>query len=387
MGRVYLARHTRLQRVCAVKVLTASIVRADPWRLELFFTEARAAARLTHPSIVTVHSIGSDRGYHFIELEFVDGPSLGKKALGQGPLSVREGTKYMADVARGLHRAHEGGIVHADIKPDNILISSIGLAKLADFGLARSLHEQPSISFRRVGTPRFMAPEVFAGSAPTPASDIYSLGASFFVVLTGASPYPGGTMSELEQSLARLPVPRLDQHRDDIPTGLADLVESMMAKDPADRPVGDASLARQLREWSVRSIPIEEIIENGLAGSDIAWSLESKGFRFDVPLPLGRQQRVFGELTQCEETRDSLLSLWTPCAPADDSFHPYVLGLNARLSVGAVSIRDYEGRPFYVMVETLRRETLDPLEVRTAVQNLGRSADVVERLITGADRH
>jgi serine/threonine-protein kinase len=388
MGRVYLARHTRLFRVCAVKVLTASIVRADPWRLDLFFTEARAAARLSHPSIVTVHSLGSDRGYHFIELEFVDGASLGTRVWGAGPLSVREATKYFADVACGLKRAHEGGVVHADIKPDNILVTIDGLAKLADFGLARSLHERPSMEFQRVGTPRFMAPEVFAGSAPTPASDVYSLGASFYVVLTGESPFLAETLIELEYALRHHPVPRVDEKRPEIPKGLADLIERMMSKDPADRPLCDDSLVRALREWSVRVIPVEEIVEQALVGTGIEWTQTGTGaFTFDIPLPLGRQQRIFGELTKCEDTSDPLLSLWTPCAPADASYHPYVLSLNSRLSVGAVSIREHEGKQFYVMVESLRRESLDPSEVRSAVVNLARSADVVERLLTGKDRH
>jgi serine/threonine protein kinase len=388
MGRVYLARHSRLHRVCAVKVLTASIVRADPWRLDLFFTEARSAARLSHPSIVTVHSLGSDRGYHFIELEFVDGASLGTRLWGAGPLTVREATKYFADVASGLRRAHEGGIVHADIKPDNILVTSDGLAKLADFGLARSLHERQTTEFRRVGTPRFMAPEVFAGSAPTPASDVYSLGASFYVVLTGESPFPAETLVELEYAHRHQPIPRVDEKRQEIPRGLADLIGRMMSKDPADRPLCDDSLVEALREWSVRAIPVEEIIEQALGGTEIECVRDNEGaFTFDIPLPLGRKQRIFGELTECEDTSDPLLSLWTPCAPADVSYHPYVLGLNSRLSVGAVSIREHEGKQFYVMVESLRRESLDPSEVRTAVQNLARSADVVERLLTGKDRH
>ncbi len=377
-----------MHRVCAVKVLTASIVRADPWRLDLFFTEARSAARLSHPSIVTVHSLGSDRGYHFIELEFVDGASLGTRLWGAGPLTVREATKYFADVASGLRRAHEGGIVHADIKPDNILVTSDGLAKLADFGLARSLHERQTTEFRRVGTPRFMAPEVFAGSAPTPASDVYSLGASFYVVLTGESPFPAETLVELEYAHRHQPIPRVDEKRQEIPRGLADLIGRMMSKDPADRPLCDDSLVEALREWSVRAIPVEEIIEQALGGTEIECVRDNEGaFTFDIPLPLGRKQRIFGELTECEDTSDPLLSLWTPCAPADVSYHPYVLGLNSRLSVGAVSIREHEGKQFYVMVESLRRESLDPSEVRTAVQNLARSADVVERLLTGKDRH
>ncbi|MCA9582552.1 MAG: serine/threonine protein kinase, partial [Myxococcales bacterium] len=191
MGVVYLARNLRLQRLCALKVLSPrqSLQHID--YVERFEHEGRAAAALVHPNIVTTHAIGCVGDLHFLEMEYVSGQSLQKeidRTRGIGPLRT---TQMAVGIAEGLSVAHRLGIVHRDLKPDNVLVTPAGLPKIADFGLAKQIHSASLGKTRLAGTPHFMASELFDGAEATPASDVFALGVCCYLMLTGCYPFDG----------------------------------------------------------------------------------------------------------------------------------------------------------------------------------------------------
>ncbi len=197
MGAVYKARQTSLDRTVAVKILPPEIGR-DPAFAERFSREARAMARLNHPSIVTVHEFGRRGDYYFFLMEFVDGASL-RQRLEAGPVTPREALAVIPQICDALQYAHDQGVVHRDIKPDNILLDRRGRVKIADFGLAKLLlgAEEGDLALaaamlatgRAVGTPQYMAPEQLANPREVDhRADIYSLGVVFYQLLTGELP-------------------------------------------------------------------------------------------------------------------------------------------------------------------------------------------------------
>lgn len=396
MGRVYLAWHYRLERLCALKVIAPELARFEPRRLEMFFSEARAAAQLVHPHVVTVHSLGHDRGYHFIEMEYVKGHSLHELATRPEPLPVERACRIVAQTAQALAAAHERSLVHADVKPDNVLVRDQGWAKLSDFGLARAKSasgggsgggEGGGSPSPLVGTPPFMAPELFARAAPHVASDIYALGATLFTALVGHPPFQPATLAEAHALHERAPPPSPSAERGEVPSDLDELVRAMLAKRPADRPGGCDQLAEALGEIADRLTDPGQVIAAAMKGLDATWSEEAGRFALDIPLGGGRHQVVYAELLEAQSAARQLLSFWTPCAPAAGGHDRFVLELNGRLPFGAVSIRAWRGCPYYVMVENHPRGTLDVATVRAAVRHLAQAADEVEQRIIGLDSH
>jgi serine/threonine protein kinase len=190
MGRVYLALHTGLHRQCALKILSPRLIADDEDYVRHFQQEGRATAAIVHPNIVTVHAIGESDGLHFIEMEFVTGRSLQQAIDDQRRLSPLRATTMAAHIAEGLSVAHRTDIVHRDLKPDNILLTQHRIPKIADFGLAKRIATRANDDDERLaGTPNFMAPELFNGQPATPASDVYALGVSYFLMLTGRVPF------------------------------------------------------------------------------------------------------------------------------------------------------------------------------------------------------
>jgi serine/threonine protein kinase len=165
MGRVYRASHMGLHRPCAVKVMNPGLVARQPQVRERFWAEARAVAQLLHPHVVTVHNLGSDRGFHFIEMEYVPGGvSLRDQIIREGPFDAVRASVLVRQVLLALEAAHRSGLVHRDVKPANVLMSNIGHAKLADFGLVRRSGEVSRAGLPVGGTPTYMAPELFEGA-------------------------------------------------------------------------------------------------------------------------------------------------------------------------------------------------------------------------------
>src|SRR5262245_53656526 len=199
MGEVYEADQTALQRRVALKVLREELVN-DPTYLQRFQAEARTIARIQHPNIVSVITIGEREGTHFMAMEFVDGRNLRDHIARQGALEEKDAVAILKKTAAALQRAHEEGVVHRDVKPENILITRRtpnrpSEVKVADFGRARRMAGDVSVtqSGMTMGTPLYMSPEQIRGQTVDPRSDVYSLGVTAYHMLAGEPPYSGET--------------------------------------------------------------------------------------------------------------------------------------------------------------------------------------------------
>src|SRR5258708_3444369 len=237
MGSVYLCEHVLMRRRVALKVLPSDKVN-DPVILERFYREARAVAALDHRNIVRAHDIDHDAGLHFLVLEFVDGSSLQHIVEKFGALPIPRAVNAMRQTADGLQHAHEAGLVHRDIKPGNLLLDRLGLVKVLDLGLARFFDDENGNITRQhnlqhvLGTADYLAPEqALDSSAVDIRGDIYSLGVTFYFILTGRSPYRDGSVSQkLMWHQMSAPTPILD-YRPDLPKRLAAVVATVIEKD------------------------------------------------------------------------------------------------------------------------------------------------------------
>lgn len=253
MGVVFRAQDPDLRRDVAIKVLTKQFVRNQKrtYRLEQFIREAQSAAKLSHPNSVTVFEINKDHGWYFIAMELVAGGTLYQAvAKKRGRLPIDKACEWIAQAADALSAAHRLGIVHRDVKPSNLMIASDGRLKVTDFGLAQ-LHDPENdfeLPTKAVGTPFWMSPEQCRGESATGASDIYSLGAVLFFVLTGEVPFPGKTKKEilLRQQKELVPDPRM--HRKDIPEACVQIIQQCMEKDPRSRYKDAGEMAAGLRQ-------------------------------------------------------------------------------------------------------------------------------------------
>ncbi|MEW6356942.1 MAG: protein kinase [Planctomycetota bacterium] len=233
MGAVYLAEQVSLQRKVALKLISPEAA-TDQEYVARFKREATSAAQLVHPNIVQVHSIGEHEGLWYIAMEYVAGKSVGDMLKERNPMDVAEAANYIAQALKGLARAHSLGIIHRDIKPDNLMVNSDGEVKIADFGLARMKTAQDislTVSGAVMGTPHYMSPQQAEGEKLNQQADIYSLGATFYHMVTGATPFAGDSaMSVLYKagtSKAELPYKRNPA----VPIELSRLIMKMMARD------------------------------------------------------------------------------------------------------------------------------------------------------------
>jgi len=232
MGIVYLAREVRLDRPVAIKVLPPTVA-VDTLTRERFALEARTAARLAHPHIIPIHAVDIVDDHVFYVMGFVDGQSLAQRVAERGPLSAREGARLLQEVAWALAHAHAQGIVHRDIKPDNILIErDSGRAIVADFGIAAAIGTNADGVF---GTPAFMSPEQVVGDELDARSDLYAVGATAFFAFAGRAPFEGTDLMMLAKHMSE-PPPSLASLGVSLPRYLVQLVAQCLAKSPADRP-------------------------------------------------------------------------------------------------------------------------------------------------------
>jgi serine/threonine protein kinase len=236
MGSVWLAEHFGLGRKVAVKILPPEMGR-DPEYVARFMREATTAGRMEHPNIVQIHDVGYAEGRHFIVMQYVDGESLSTVVDNLGAMDPKDAAKIAAGMLRGLQHAHEEGVVHRDVKPDNVLITKGDEPKLLDFGLA--IETETALQITKdgmvVGTPYYLAPEQARGQKATPLCDIYAAGVTLYYLLTGKRPFVGATaLAVLNKHIHEPPVPPI-KHRPVIPKTLNDIVLKMMAKKPAER--------------------------------------------------------------------------------------------------------------------------------------------------------
>jgi eukaryotic-like serine/threonine-protein kinase len=236
MAIVYRARDTMLERSVAVKVLRENYSR-DPAFLDRFRQEAKAAANLSHPNIVTVHDFGLDNGQLFIVMEYVPGTDLKTLIKQRGRFSQEEAIPLLIQACAGIGYAHRAGLVHCDVKPQNLLVTPDMRLKVTDFGIARALstihpEEQSEVIW---GSPQYFSPEQASGAAPSPASDVYSLGIIMYEMLTGSLPFHADTAI----GLARLhieaePVP-IAEMLPNISPVLEQILNKVLSKEPSQR--------------------------------------------------------------------------------------------------------------------------------------------------------
>jgi WD40 repeat protein/tRNA A-37 threonylcarbamoyl transferase component Bud32 len=254
MGVVYLADHAALARKVALKVLIEEQSR-EKLALERFFREARSAAALDHPNIVRLHDIARNNDTHYLVMEYVEGTDLQALLEQTGTLHAAQAAGYIAQAAAGLQHAHDRGFIHRDIKPANLIIARTGVVKVLDMGLARSVTNPKDALTGQLdedaitGTADFLSPEQALNVRLDKRTDIYSLGGTFYTLLTGRTPYEGTTAQKLAQHQTAAP-PDVRAIRLDVPPELAAVVARMMAKRPDERYQTAREVLAALAPWA-----------------------------------------------------------------------------------------------------------------------------------------
>jgi serine/threonine-protein kinase len=246
MGVVYLAREVRLDRPVAIKLLPPAKA-SDPHLRDRFLREARTAAKLSHPNVIPIHAVEEIGGFVFFAMAFIEGETLTERVRRRGPLAPSEAARVLRDVAWALAYAHAQGVIHRDVKPDNILLESGGRVLVADFGIASVVAGAGALSAGEVvGTPEFMSPEQALGEAVDARSDLYSLGIVGYFAFSGTLPFEADKATEVLAKQVTEPAPPLGSVAPMVPRRLAQAIDRCLAKDRAERPDGPAVLADQL---------------------------------------------------------------------------------------------------------------------------------------------
>lgn len=247
MGVVYKATDPLIHRVVAIKMVSLPVILSDQQRMEFnerFFREAQAAGNLHHPNIVTIFDVGEENGVPFMAQEFIEGESLSKILEREGAMDFDAATNILRQMADALQFAHSQGVVHRDVKPDNILVERGGRAVLTDFGVARLSSSDLTRTGEVLGTPHFMSPEQVLGEPVDGRSDIFSLGVVFYLLLTGKKPYSGDSVTSVCYQIvhSQLALPEGIK----LPPGTAYVLEKLMAKSKDDRFADGAEILETL---------------------------------------------------------------------------------------------------------------------------------------------
>jgi serine/threonine protein kinase len=286
MGEIYIAQDTRLGRRVALKVLPAEAV-ADTERLQRFQSEARAVAAMNHPNIVTIHGVETDHDIHFIAMELVEGKTL-RKVIPKGGLPLPEFFRIAEQLTAAVAVAHESGITHRDLKPDNVMVTPSGHVKVLDFGLAKLVDEPADPAFdgptlvdsdkfpspnltedgALLGTVPYMSPEHVTGRGFDHRSDIFSLGIILYEMLTGERPFHGSTSTSMMSSILRKPAEPISRRRHDVPRSIELAIELCLEKDPADRMQQTSALHEQLRIARREFSSTSRVADTGAARPD-----------------------------------------------------------------------------------------------------------------------
>lgn len=242
-GVVYTARQVSLDRRVAIKVLYPELSR-DPQIVDRFLREAKTVATLSHPNIVTGYDAGEANGYHYFVMEYVDGPTVAEVLSRGGAMSAERAIRIATQVARALDHAHEHGLVHKDVKPDNILLAD-GVAKLCDLGLVCEVGRERTDG-TVAGTPHYISPETARGQTVDIRSDLYSLGATAYACLTGEPPFDGSTSAAILAKHIRDPAPNPCDAMPELSADVGRIVQRLLAKDPSARYQTPRALLRDL---------------------------------------------------------------------------------------------------------------------------------------------
>lgn len=256
MAEVFRARDLMLERSIAIKVLRADYSSHREFQ-ERFRQEARAAANLSHPNIVTVHDFGLDQGQLFIVMEHVPGTDLKSMIRKRGRFTVEEAIPIMVQACAGIGYAHRAGLVHCDVKPHNLLITPDKRLKVTDFGIARALSTiRPGDRDEVVwGSPQYFSPEQARGQAPSPASDVYSLGVVLYEMLTGTLPFHATTVEDLARMHIHAQPHPLSEYLPDVPILLEQIVAKVLSKEPSARYRTADQLGRVLQRFGTIRAP------------------------------------------------------------------------------------------------------------------------------------
>ena len=283
MGVVYLAKDEALLRPTAIKILSWKASDAqghDPVRW--FLAEARLVARINHPRVVQIYGAARQDEHCYIAMEYVVGRSA-EAMVSDGPVAPEVATDILLQAAAALHAAHRSGVIHRDVKPANLLVGAGGVTKLGDFGMALGSAEVSAGNAHvRVGTPYYTAPEIWTGGAATPASDVYSLGATYFHLLTGRPPFPGNDVAAVEQAHLRASVPDPRTFVPALPASCAALLARALAKEPQQRQASAMVLL-----WEARHV-LQDLATAAAVRAPAAPPLEAAA----TPPPLADDRRA-----------------------------------------------------------------------------------------------
>jgi len=270
MGEVYRATQSNLGRQVAIKVLSPEFA-SDPDRLRRFEQEARSASALNHPNIISIYDVGCEGANSYIAMEFVDGKTL-RNLLEAGPIPIKKSLQIVAQIADGLAKAHAAGIVHRDVKPENVMVTRDGFVKILDFGLAKLTHPDPEGRESTVagfnstqvgmvlGTVGYMSPEQVRGLTADARSDIFSLGATCYEMISGKHAFQGATAADTMSAILKEEPVQLSTSVHNLPPALGRIVHRCLEKDPGDRFQSARDLAFNLemlsRDESSPAVPI-----------------------------------------------------------------------------------------------------------------------------------
>ncbi len=254
MATVYKAWDTRVERIVAVKMLR-SLAKTDRRAIERFRREAHAAARLSHPNAVTIYDFLEERGEYYLIMEYVEGVNLKQYLAQKGALSPQEAVQIAGQVCAVLQVAHANGFIHRDIKPQNIMITPDGQAKLTDFGIVRVMEAAGLTNTGIVlGTADYLAPEQARGEPLSPASDLYSLGVVLYEMLAGRPPFVGSSAVQVAMQHANNVPPPPSRYNPRIPRALELVVKRALYKEPERRYTSAEAMRKALRESLKKSI-------------------------------------------------------------------------------------------------------------------------------------
>src|SRR3954471_15117717 len=260
MANVYLAEDQELGRRVAIKILNDRHANDEQF-VERFRREAKNAAALSHPNIVSIYDRGEAEGSYYIAMEYLDGRSLKELIVSRGPAPITVSVEYARQILQALRFAHRHGIVHRDIKPHNVLVDAEGRVKVTDFGIARAGTSQMTEAGSIVGTAQYLSPEQARGTSVDQRSDVYSLGIVLYELLTGTVPFTGDTPVEIAMKHLSTIAEPPSTRRHDIPRDLDLIVMRALAKDPNDRYQSaeemDADLERFMRGSAVSPVTEE----------------------------------------------------------------------------------------------------------------------------------
>lgn len=236
MALVFEAFDQLLERPVAIKLLRKDFSGIPGFR-ERFLQEARSAANLTHPNIVTVYDFGIDSGEIYIVMELAKGSDLKSTIQSDGPFSIRDGLNLGIQICAGLGYAHRAGIIHCDVKSQNIILTKDRIAKITDFGIARAMSSNPNHKSADVvwGSPQYMAPELMAGAIPSPQSDVYSIGSVLYEIFTGNPPFEGDTVYEILDHQKNTTPKLIRLSVSDFPDELDQVILKVLSKEPSMR--------------------------------------------------------------------------------------------------------------------------------------------------------